>query len=596
MDLERSRRTTRTASPETDASRATKVRRARRPFVELAPDGRERDEGQNRSAQRLKRVVDELGRSELARARRSARPEGSEDAIIGTALDDVITSWNSSAERDIAKYFFSRSNELLCVADFDGTFVLLNPAWGPTLGYSQAELLAMPFADFVHPEDRAATNAETLRLQSEHAVAGPFENRYRARDGTYRWLLWNSVPMSVERLIYATAHDITERKLAEAKIERVNQLLTEQNQRLAALMDQAHRFVDDVSHEFRTPLAVIKEFGAIIADGLAGPILPEQAEYLGIIDNAVLDLSLLVEDFLDSSKLRAGRLRVDRRPQRIDDIFARVRPGLQQKAVSRSITIVERFAADLPLVFADEEKVRRVIMNLVTNAVKFSPEGSRIELWARRAADGGVEIGVTDHGRGLSPDDLELVFERFRQSSNSDVESVKGFGLGLNIARQLVWLNLGSMNVVSDPGRGSTFSFTLPEADPRMILNRFFARLAEREQIAPSVAVLQVTLEEPTESIDDLRLLLTATTRPTDVILDLPSTQGYGLLVFGPTQSAEGWMSRLSRAHDHAIAEAGAAKHGNIFVKMLGSFDYPDGASDATACALEHLVQDAAVA
>jgi PAS domain S-box-containing protein len=277
-----------------------------------------------------------------------------------------------------------------------------------------------------------------------------------------------------------TIQDISERKAVEAEIERIHLQVAQQNQRLVALTEQAHGFVDDVSHEFRTPLTVIKEFCSIIADGLAGPTTPEQSQYLGIIDGAVLDLNHMVEDFLDSSKLRAGLLRVDRRRQTIESIFARIRPGLQKKAASRSITIEEHIAPNLPAVFADEEKVRRVIMNLATNAVKFSPEGSQVALWARHAPEGGVEIGITDRGRGLAPGDLKRLFERFRRVPGSDAQMVEGFGLGLNIARQLVWLNLGRMNVVSELEHGSTFSFTLPAHDPRMILERFFMRLAER--------------------------------------------------------------------------------------------------------------------
>jgi PAS domain S-box-containing protein len=391
-----------------------------------------------------------------------------------------------------------------------------------------------------------------------------------------------------------TIQDITERKLAEAEVERAHLLLTAQNTRLLELTKQAHRFVDDVSHEFRTPLTVIKEFGAIIADGLAGPLTDEQGQYLGIIDNAVLDLNQMVEDFLDSSKLRAGRLRVDRRPQAIEKIFARIRPGLLKKAASRSIVVVEHIDVDLPLAFADEEKVRRVIMNLATNAIKFSPEHSQIELWARPAQEGGVEIGVTDQGPGLAADDLHQLFERFTQLPSAGAPSLKGFGLGLNIARQLVWLNLGKMNVVSAPNEGSTFSFTLPANDSRMIVERFFTRLAECGEVAPSVAAISVTTENPAESLDSLRSFLAATTRPIDVILDVHYGTEHGLLVLGPTGSVEGWVARLSKARERARGEA--PELGRLHFAVLGTFDYPDGTPAAATCALDHLARELVVA
>ncbi|MEK6703648.1 MAG: PAS domain S-box protein [Planctomycetota bacterium] len=540
-----------------------------------------------------------------------------QDAIIGYLLIGTDNTARKQAEEALSKAgalqsaIFNSANFSSIATDARGVIQIFNVGAERMLGYTAADVMnKITPADISDPRELIARATalsvelgtpitpgfEALVFKASRGIEDIYELTYIRKDSS-RFpavvsvtALRDAQDAIIGYLLIGT--DNTARKLVEAEIERARLQLTGQNQRLVALTEQAHRFVDDVSHEFRTPLAVIKEFGAIIADGLAGPITPEQGQYLGIIDNGVLDLNQMVEDFLDSSKLRAGLLRVDRCPQRIDDLFARIRPGLQKKAASRSITVIERIDPDLPLAFADEEKVRRVIMNLATNAVKFSPEKSQIELWARRAAEGGVEVGVTDQGRGLTPGDLALLFKRFRQLPNSDAPSLKGFGLGLNIARQLVWLNLGNMNVVSDPGRGSTFSFTLPTDDPRMIVDRFFMRLAECEDVAPSVAVISITPVGPAESLDALRLFLAATTRPTDVILDMPSPAGNGLLVLGPTESAEGWASRLSCVRERAVNDAGATRLGPFRIEILGTFAYPERALDATACALDRLAQE----
>lgn len=169
------------------------------------------------------------------------------------------------------------------------------------------------------------------------------------------------------------------------------------------MAERAHRVVDDVSHEFRTPLAVIKEFASIINDGLAGPVSGQEGEYLKIMSGAVVDLNHMVEDLLDSSKLCAGRLRVEHRSYTAETIFENGRAALARKASSRSIVIEEYVEEGLPMVFADEEKVRRVISNLMTNTIKFSPEGSTIVLSAISSdVPGEVRIGVTDRGPGLS--------------------------------------------------------------------------------------------------------------------------------------------------------------------------------------------------
>jgi PAS domain S-box-containing protein len=663
---------------------------------------------------------------QIAVSVRLSAARGKSGALVGISRIAREIAPDRLADRKIARSFFDFSTELLCVTDFEGNFVRLNPAWESTFGFSLEDLIAKPCLDFVHPDDRAATLVETKRLTSNDSARRPFENRYRCRDGAYRWLLWNTISIPGERFLYATAVDVTERKLAAAaqleiladadqvnrelsfhkfaldqhalvtitdptgrityvndrfceisgfareelldqdhrlvnsgrhprpffrqlyatikrgcvwrgeicnrakdghvywvdttivpfldeigrvtryvairaditervlaaeEIERVHQQLAGQNRGLAALTEQAHRFVDDVSHEFRTPLAVIKEFGSIIADGLGGEVTAEQQQYLGMIDNAVLDLNQMVEDFADASKLRVGRLHVDRRAHTLDAIFERVRPDLQKKAASRAITLVERIEPDLPRVFADEEKVRRVIMSLATNAVKFAPQHSQLELWARQSRDGGVEVGVTDHGPGLTPADLNQALERFRQPPNSDAASVKGFGLGLNIARLFVWLNLGKMNVTSVVGQGSTFAFTLPADDPQMSLVRFFASLAEFDEGQLDVAVLAVTTTEPAASLEALRVFLAATTRPNDLVLAMRSTSGDGFVLLGPTQSAVGWMSRLLQERERTLAGAGASAHGKLRIKILGTFAYPNGVCNATTCALEHLRQ-----
>ncbi|HTE04560.1 MAG TPA: PAS domain-containing sensor histidine kinase, partial [Planctomycetota bacterium] len=447
----------------------------------------------------------------------------------------------------------------------------------------------------LRPEDRAEL-AGLLRHPSTKAFAR--ELQLVRSDGATQFVnICGDIIRDADgnsREAAGTIRDVSERKAVETEIERTRVQLTAQNRKLVALTEQAHGFVDDVSHEFRTPLAVIKEFGSIIADGLGGPVTPDQAQYLSIIDNATLDLNQMVEDFLDSSKLRAGLLRVDRRAQRIDDLFARIRPGLQKKAAGRSIVLEECIEPGLPLVFADEEKARRVIMNLATNAVKFSPGGSRISLWARHAPGGGVEVGVSDEGRGLAPHDLLRLFERFRQVPAFDAPSLKGFGLGLNIARQLVWLNLGTMSVTSEAGHGSTFSFTLPADDPRLILECFFAKLAERDDAPRTVAVLSVMAVDSGESAEALRLFLSATTRPTDLVLGQHRDAGNGMLILGPTDSAERWMSRLSRARARALADVdvGEAGPGPIRLRLLGSFLCPAAASEAAACVLDHLAPE----
>jgi signal transduction histidine kinase len=255
-------------------------------------------------------------------------------------------------------------------------------------------------------------------------------------------------------------------------------LLEEKNRRLSQLCATAQQFVENVSHEFRTPLTVIREFTSIIRDGLDGPITAKQSEHLDKVLHRTDDLALMVDDMLDISRLEAGLLSVWRRKCDAKDLIENVVGLLKGRAASKRVTLSVNASENLPGVFCDEEKARRVIMNLTVNAIKFAPEGGRVEVWARHSeGQTDVEIGVTDDGPGISQKNVEIIFERFRQGDQLLNSNTKGFGLGLSIARELVGLNLGQIKVETKPNSGSTFSFTLPLFDPRVAFSRFLDRL-----------------------------------------------------------------------------------------------------------------------
>lgn len=346
-------------------------------------------------------------------------------------------------------------------------------------------------------------------------------------------------------------------------LRRSSEVIAKQNADLSAMAERAHRVVDDVSHEFRTPLAVIKEFASIINDGLAGPVSEKQEQYLKIMSGAVVDLNHMVEDLLDSSKLRAGRLRVERLPHRVEDIFEHGRATLARKASSRSIVIEERIQPDLPRVFADEEKVRRVVTNLVTNAIKFSPEGSTIVLHAERTEKpGGVRIGVTDHGPGLSAEDVDSLFGRFQQCSSARRVAAKGFGLGLSIAQELAWLNLGRISVESEKGHGATFSFTLPVAELNHVLDHFFRATDIGEVQEEQLALLHVESVGSCDSAE-VAAFLASITYPTDLVLaahlgsavEAADARADSWWILGRTGDASAWAERIESARQVQIEE-----------------------------------------
>jgi PAS domain S-box-containing protein len=473
---------------------------------------------------------------ESARARLAAIVANSEDAILGLTLDGRILSANAAS--------------------------------GRLFGIEPGALRGRCELDLVPEAERVREQLALGRIARGERVEQYETTRLCGARGTVEVSVALSAVRDESGSIVGAAkivRDISERR-EKQELLNLNDLLARQNRRLEEMTDRAHRFVDDVSHEFRTPLTVIKEYTSIIADGLGGPVSDMQQDWLQVIDVATVDLNQMVEDFLDSSKLRAGRLRVDRRSVSVMSVLAGVQKMIARKAAARQINVLQHVEPGLPPVFADEEKLRRVVMNLLTNAIKFSPEGGSVLIGARASALGDVEFSVVDHGPGLAPADLKLLFERFRQLPNALSPSVKGFGLGLNIARQLVWLNLGTISVESEPGKGAIFSFTVPAMRMETVIDRFFERLAEREEVPSLVGLLCVTRESG--SVEELRRLVVASTRPTDIAVE--SANGRSIVVFGPTGSPETWRERL----ESALRTPGGGD-ATPSVSLAGQWSYP---------------------
>jgi PAS domain S-box-containing protein len=201
----------------------------------------------------------------------------------------------SKAEREV-DHFFDLSLDLLCIAGTDGRFKRLNPAFEAVLGYSGEELLARPFLDLVHPDDRAATLRELESLR-EGQTTVRFENRYVCKDGSLRWIAWSATPVPEEGLIYAAARDFTGAKLAEEAREEVDRMKND--------------FVFSVSHELRTPLTSIRGSLGLLASGVMGELTPEARDLVTVAERNSIRLMKLINDILDFQKLERHRIELE---------------------------------------------------------------------------------------------------------------------------------------------------------------------------------------------------------------------------------------------------------------------------------------------
>jgi sigma-B regulation protein RsbU (phosphoserine phosphatase) len=225
-----------------------------------------------------------------------------------------------------------------------------------------------------------------------------------------------------------------------------------------------NQFLSHVSHELRTPLTCIHQYVTLLLDGLAGPVPPDQSDHLKTVLKSVNQLHAMIRDLLEATRAESGKMRIEPRcialGELIRQTIAMMLPTANEKKIGLEIGLDQR----LPLVHADPDRVLEVLINLVDNAIKFTPRDGAVMVRACmvEADPGSVYVSVSDSGRGINPDSKTLIFERLYQDPDAVDNNRSGLGLGLFLCREIVRLHEGRIWVSSEPGQGSTFSFTLP--------------------------------------------------------------------------------------------------------------------------------------
>jgi signal transduction histidine kinase len=255
----------------------------------------------------------------------------------------------------------------------------------------------------------------------------------------------------------------TQQRLEE-ELRRQNEALAEENRRVQEVNQLKSEFVSLVSHELRTPLTAISGYLDLLTEAPGAQSTTKQQELLGIVKRNAERLVKLIDDLLDLSRIEAGKVELSITAVDIVAVITEVVSLLQPQIEAKGQELSFDRTHSLPAVAGDAERIRQILINLLSNAHKYTPQGGQIWLTAR-AEDGWVRIDVRDNGIGLSPDEQAHLFDRFFRARQPAMESVEGTGLGLPITRLLVDMHGGRITVTSAPGEGSTFSFTLPVAD-----------------------------------------------------------------------------------------------------------------------------------
>jgi PAS domain S-box-containing protein len=395
---------------------------------------------------------------------------------------------------DELETFFRLSLDLLCVASLDGYFLRLNPEWSHVLGFDEAELRASPFLDFVHPDDRAATLDAVSTLTAGSRLIN-FQNRYRARNGSYRWLEWAAAPSVDQGVIYAAARDVTDRKRADEALkestENLKQLVKELNvarQKAESAAIAKGEFLANMSHEIRTPMNAVIGMTDL---ALRTRLTPQQREYIRTANESAEALLTILNDILDVSKIEAGRLALDQAPFSLRDAVEDAVKLFATRADEKRLELACHILPDVPdALVGDPGRLRQVMVNLVGNAIKFTEAGEVIvEVQAKSVTDAEalLEFTISDTGIGIAPEKQWQIFGAFVQADSSTTRRFGGTGLGLTISADLVEMMGGRIWVTSEEGRGSQFRFVA----------KFGIQLLPRTESRPSA-----------ENLCDLRVLV----------------------------------------------------------------------------------------
>jgi PAS domain S-box-containing protein len=326
-------------------------------------------------------------------------------------------------------------------------------------GYSQADYLSDPFlwSNMIYKDDRRRVS-EFIQEHKRKGSTGTIEHRIYHKDGSLRWLS-NTCTIKHDNKGDVKSQtgfilDITERKIFEEKLNRS-----------IIIADSANRakseFLANMSHELRTPLNGILGFCQIMQMGKSGPLSEKQDKLLSNILDCGKHLLEMVNDILDLAKIEAGKIEINKKPFRIEQLLTRSITSIKALAMEKNINIEYSETSELGWINADEVRMKQVMYNLLSNAIKFTGTGKSIGIEASALGDE-VVISVRDQGIGIPEEYLEKIFEPFEQVMSDGFEKQSGTGLGLSITRKLIEMHNGTIFGESSLGRGSCFVVTLP--------------------------------------------------------------------------------------------------------------------------------------
>jgi PAS domain S-box-containing protein len=426
-------------------------------------------------------------------------PDGGPVRMIGVLTDNTeqhLAEESLRASEERFRIMADTAPVMIWTSGIDNLCDFFNKPWLDFTGRPLEAELGNGWTDGVHPEDLEYC-LQTYVVCFE--TRKPFKMDYRLRryDGQYRWIFDQGVPRfssSGKFLGYiGSCVDVTERKQAEAEREK---LAEEQAARAAA--EAANRSKDEflamVSHELRSPLSAILSYAQLLR---VGPInIDAINRVVTVIERNAKAQTQIIEDLLDSARITTGKLRIELTPIDLVPVLEAAVDTVRPAASAKAISLVLDDESKPTEALGDPARLQQIFWNLLTNAIKFTPEGGRVSVAMHRDA-AQIRIIVSDTGQGIEPGFLPFVFQRFSQTDTSSARRVGGLGLGLALVKDLVELHGGTISAKSEGlGRGATFTVTFP------------ARQTELVKSPPTEESSADILSDSTTSLKDVSVLV----------------------------------------------------------------------------------------
>jgi PAS domain S-box-containing protein len=374
---------------------------------------------------------------------------------LGAALENAELYQQVNKSRAYIENLLENAGDVIVSTDLEDRILTWNRGAEIIMGYSKAEVIGQHLTILLPPE--RFHELEEMRAKVEiSGTLRDIEVRSKRKDGGMIYLSLSVSPIrDVEGRIVAflrVAKDVTEKRRYERRLKELDKMKSD--------------FVSNVSHELRTPLTSIKGSVDNMLDGLTGSLNEKQVRYLARIKSNADRLSRLINDLLDLSRIESGRVEVRSTTLSLIALAEEVAEHLKSLAAEKLIRIEVKSPNPKLTVWADRDKVTQVLMNLIGNAVKFTPQNGKVTVALAKNGDDYVQISVDDTGPGILPEEKNKIFSKFYQFANIEKEKPKGSGLGLVISKALVEMQGGKIWVESELGRGSTFYFTLLAQQP----------------------------------------------------------------------------------------------------------------------------------